>query len=115
MKVIVAGSRDIKSLEDVRHAIHESGYSVTELVSGCAKGVDALGEAWARAAGVPIKRFRPNWAGQGSYAGPARNQRMADYAEALVAVTHSPWTPGTADMIRRARAKGLLVYVKEVP
>jgi hypothetical protein len=43
-------------------------------------------------------------------AGFARNQKMADYAEALVAVWDGR-SSGTRDMLDRARARGLKVFV----
>jgi hypothetical protein len=57
MKVIVAGSRSIEDPDLIEYAIGESGFHVSELVSGCALGVDRLGVEWALEAGVPIKAF----------------------------------------------------------
>ena len=47
MRVIVAGSRGITDPNVVATAIAASGFQVTELVSGTARGADQLGEAWA--------------------------------------------------------------------
>lgn len=114
MKVIVAGSRTIKDLSTVSKAINGSGFKITELVSGTAKGVDQLGEVWATAMGIPIKRFPANWNVHGNAAGPLRNEEMAKYVGkdgGLVAIwaNHSR---GTEDMIRRAGVHGLQVFVE---
>lgn len=127
MKVIIAGSRTIKDAKLVEDAIRESGFAISEVVSGKAKGVDTLGELWAKKHGVAVKGFIAHWKDldvpgavvyTGDYglynknAGFDRNQKMADYADALIAVTTG--SSGTADMIRRAVDAGLKVYVKEV-
>lgn len=112
MKTIIAGSRNIYQYLLIVEAIKESGFQITEVVSGCAKGVDELGERWARENSVPLKFFPAQWTEHGRAAGPRRNQQMAEYAEALVAVTNG--SKGTADMIAKARARGLKVFVKEI-
>lgn len=49
MKVIIAGSRDVTfPLLHVVRAVDESGWTITEVVSGCARGVDEHGEQWAK-------------------------------------------------------------------
>lgn len=53
MKVIVAGSRWIDNYDVVKQAIEESGFEITEVVSGVARGADTLGENWADANDVP--------------------------------------------------------------
>lgn len=86
MKVIIAGSRNVKDYSLVVQSIVRSGYDITEVVSGCATGVDTLGEQWARANGVPIKEMPANWNKYGNSAGPIRNRDMAEYADAAVVV-----------------------------
>ena len=72
-----------------------------EVASGCAKGVDALGEQWATERDIPIKRFPADWSSYGRSAGPKRNEQMAQYADALLAIP-APDSRGTRDLIRRA-------------
>lgn len=112
MKTIIAGSRYVISYDLVRHVIADSGFTITEVVSGCARGVDAFGEIWAKRNGVPVRKFPADWNTHGKEAGPIRNQQMADYAEALIAIP-GPESRGTWDMVRRAKARGLRVYVYE--
>jgi len=129
LKVIVAGSRSITDYNLICAAIKESGFKIAEIVSGTAKGVDSLGEQWAKENDIPVKRFPAPWDDiEGKLphvigvtrngkkfwkkAGSFRNQQMADYADALVAITTG--SSGTADMINRAKQKGLTVFVKEV-
>lgn len=109
MKVIIAGSRDIEDYELIDVAVRESGFTVTEVVSGTARGVDKLGERWAEEYNIPIKRFKPDWS-IGRSAGIIRNTEMASYADALIAIWDG-YSRGTKHMIDYAKSKGLMVYV----
>lgn len=110
MRTIIAGSRSISSFEVVRKAIEQSNIPISEVVSGAARGVDSLGEQWARLRGIPIKRFPANWGLYGRSAGYKRNVEMADYAEVLIACWNGT-SKGTKHMIDIAREKGLKVFV----
>lgn len=110
MRVIVAGTRTCESAQAVSRAIEASGFDVTEVVSGGAQGVDALGEAWAAERGIKVTLFPADWAGHGRRAGPVRNEKMADYADALVAIWDGK-SPGTRSMCTLARRAGLRVHI----
>lgn len=109
MRVIVAGSRSIKVMAYVERAIEESGFKITTLLSGCAEGVDKLGEEWAEKRGIPVLRFHPDWK-RGSKAGNARNNLMAGSAEAVIIVWNGV-SRGTGDMLRIAKIRKLPYYV----
>ena len=109
MRVIIAGSRDLQNAAAVSAAMDASGFVPTQVVSGAARGADALGEAWAQARGIAIRQFPADWS-HGRSAGPIRNARMAAYADALVAVWDGR-SPGTRNMISTAQRRGLQVYV----
>lgn len=118
MKTIIAGSRDITSYSLVKQAVIDSGFTITEVVSGSQKtrdaqgkivgGVDYLGEIWAHNMGIPVKSFPAQWSELGKAAGPVRNAEMAEYAEALICI-HTGGN-GSASMLRLARARGLKIY-----
>lgn len=82
---------------------------VSEVVSGCASGVDTMGEAWAFNHGITIKRFPADWS-KGQAAGYFRNADMAHYGNVLVAIWDGV-SRGTAHMIACAIAQGLEVWV----
>lgn len=113
MKTIIAGSRTIRDYSVVVNAIGESGFEITEVVSGCAMGVDAIGERWAFLNKIPVKKLPADWKQYGKKAGIIRNMLMADYAEALIAVWFNK-SKGTKHMIDCANEHGLHVFVKEV-
>lgn len=110
MKVILAGSRSITDIEALHTAIRESGFEITEVVCGEAAGADRLGRWWAEQHKIPLASFPADWKKDGRLAGYIRNQRMAGYAEALIAVWDGK-SVGTAHMIGVALAGGLKVHV----
>ena len=77
------------------------------------RGVDSMGEEWAKSKSIPVRRFPADWDGLGKAAGFIRNAEMADYADALIAVWDGK-SRGTANMIEVAKKKGLKVHVKEI-
>lgn len=102
MKVIIAGSRTIEDYDQLLKAVAEAPFQITEVVSGTAKGVDLMGERWAKEKGIAIKRFKPDWPRDGNSAGYFRNVLMAQYADALILVWDG-YSKGSASMLRIAR------------
>ena len=109
MKVIIAGSRTITDYALIKEAIIMSQFLITEVVSGGATGVDSLGEEWANQINIPIKKFPADWNKFGKSAGYRRNVEMANYADALIAITNG--SVGTSHMINIAKNKNLKVFV----
>lgn len=118
MKVIIAGSRykdkeEGKVFDDynlVVEAVNRSGFTITEVVSGCAIGADRLGEKWATANGVPIKEMPADWNRFGKSAGPQRNKAMAEYADAAIIVWDGI-SPGSRNMIENMIRRKKPYYV----
>lgn len=113
VKVIIAGSREITDFTHVEVGMAEVNWSITEVVSGGARGVDKLGEDWADLMGIPYRQFIPEWDAKGKGAGYARNVEMATYADALVAFWDNN-SSGTKHMIDIALNKGLGVHVVQI-
>ncbi len=112
MKVIIAGSRTIEDYALVEQVVAASGFEITEVVSGAARGVDKLGESWALFHAVPITRFVANWDAYGKKAGFIRNAEMGEYADALIAITTG--SSGTQNMIDCMMFKKAPVYIHQV-
>jgi len=87
-------------------------YGIKEVISGCARGADTLGESWASANGIPVEKYPALWDVHGRGAGPIRNQLMLDDGKPDGVVAF-PGGSGTADMVGRAKAAD--VWVFEVP
>jgi len=105
MRVIIAGSRSITDQATVDAAVEASGFLITEVVSGTARGVDRLGEAWAQARSIPIVRFPADWDKYARAAGPIRNRQMAEYGEALIVVM-VPKSRGSLNMVQTMKKFG---------
>lgn len=131
MITIIAGSRDIikppkglyicgflssKIMEQeellVEQAIKESGFEITEVVSGTARGADRAGERVAKKLGIPVRKMPANWDKFGKSAGYRRNEDMANVAEACIVITNG--SKGSGHMIDIAKKKGLQLYVKNL-
>jgi hypothetical protein len=109
MKTIIAGTRTITEMRFLKEALAHSGWQITEVVCGKARGVDTLGEAWAKDKGIPVRYFPADWSGLGKRAGFVRNAQMAEYAEALVLVWDG-CSRGSASMLELAKRKGLRIF-----
>jgi hypothetical protein len=101
MRLVIFGSRWIDDIRALKNALKACGMAsqVTEVVSGGARGVDRLGERYARQRSLPCKLFPAQWAQYGKSAGPLRNAEMARYADFGVAIWDGV-SKGTAHMIR---------------
>lgn len=107
MKVVVAGIRYKDPVNKIVYddytfvvnAIAESGYEISELISGHAIGVDTLGEQYAILHDIPLT-FRPaDWNRHGKAAGPFRNKQMSIECDAAVIVWDGK-SAGTYNMIQ---------------
>lgn len=109
MKVIIAGSRTINDFEPVEKALKKGKEVITEVVSGCAEGIDTLGEHWAWVHSKKVKKFPANWKKHGRKAGPIRNRKMAEYADAAVVIWDGK-SRGSKNMIETMRSLGKPVF-----
>lgn len=126
MRVLVCGSRtwvDAKAVHLALDGIRRSGH-ILVIEGGCPTGADAIARQW-------VERHLPDdvlrtiwhatypadWEAHGNQAGPIRNQQMLDERnpDLVLAFTDKPLaeSKGTADMVRRAEAAGVPVYVIE--
>lgn len=126
MKVIITGGKEIADYKLVEAAVKESGFKVTEVVSGCEKGVDKLGEEYADHKMLPVKKFPAKWKDMsqpciiaenqyGPYnklAGVNRNKEMTKYSDAILVVTNG--SDNSHFIIEQAKEANLLVYVYKV-
>lgn len=111
MKTIIAGSRGVTDSGLLEIAIERCGWEISSVVSGGARGADALGERWAAARSLPVEVFPADWNLHGKSAGYRRNEQMAKNAEALVALWDGV-SRGTKHMIDLARKHNLRVHVE---
>ncbi len=85
------------------------------------------GVKWARQNGIPVTRFPAQWhelshpdahiktlphgSKYDAQAGLRRNEQMAEYADALIAIYSRSESPGTDDMLARAHAHRLQIFI----
>lgn len=114
MIVIIAGSRNVDdALVYVKNAVSLAPFSITEIVSGTAQGVDMAGEEYALSTNTKLTKFPADWERYGRSAGSIRNMQMAQYADALIAIWDGE-SPGTKNMISCAEKFGLETFVYRV-
>ena len=112
MKLIIAGSRNVNSLALVRLCFKQFKYcdKIESVISGCARGVDRLGEEVAKENRLIIISKPANWDLHGKSAGYKRNSEMAEIADCLLAIWDKR-SRGTKHMIDTALKKGIYVEV----
>ena len=116
MKLLVCGGREFTDRDFVFATLDrvDARRQVFLLIHGAARGADTLAEEWAKARGVSYAPNPARWAELGRRAGPIRNQEMLDLW-APDGVVAFPGGAGTADMVARARAAGVTVWVPPYP
>lgn len=105
LKMIIAGGRAYRFTDHDRAWL--DSLPIGEVVSGGATGADAGGEDWARSKGIPITRFDADWDTHGRAAGPIRNRKMAQYADAVALF---PGGRGTISMRSEALAADIRIF-----
>jgi hypothetical protein len=121
MKLIIAGSRKLMLIdEEITAAVTSFVLAnpnpvidlskgpmayLTEVVSGCAPGIDRLGGAWAKRRGIPVKPFPADWDKHKKAAGPIRNREMAVYADGALVLWDGK-SPGSKNMYETMRGLG---------
>ena len=114
MKTIIAGSRGFTNPDLIEQAVAESGFHITEVVSGHADGIDKLAEAWARKQpNMLLRLFPAAWSSLGKRAGYVRNLAMANYAEAAILIWDGK-SKGTKMMCNLAQQHGLKTFLKVI-
>ena len=112
MRVLVCGGRDYcdssrvwGELDTLRRTARHDAMVV---IQGGAHGADQIARDWCVSRKVPYDNYPADWNTHGKAAGPIRNQRMLDVGKPDLVIAF-PGGRGTADMVRRARAAGVLV------
>ena len=114
-RVIIAGSRGFKDFQGFcdyadKVLARKAQEGQIVVLSGHCRGVDLMGEAYAKTKGYTVELHPADWQRYGRSAGPKRNKEMAAAAHALIAIWDGQ-SRGTKNMIDEARAAGLLIRV----
>lgn len=107
-KVIIAGGRGFNNYEYLKAKVSsllQNKNDVT-IISGCARGADALGAKYAKENNIELIKIPANWNKYGKSAGYRRNVEMANIANGLIAFWDGK-SRGTKHMIDIAKSKNI--------
>ena len=114
MKVVIAGSRNIpedqNSFKLLLEVIKLSGYDITDVVCGKARGADSLGEKYARVKNLGLIEMPADWNKHGKAAGSIRNAAMAKVADAAIVLWDGK-SPGSRNMIEQMSKQHKPCYI----
>ena len=116
VRLAIVGHRDFTDRALFREAIGEwvSEHGAPSwIISGGAKGADALAERYARGKQIPITIFHAAWRIFGRAAGPIRNKQIVGAADHILAFLH-PDSKGTKNTIEQAHKEGKQVTIVEL-
>jgi hypothetical protein len=111
--VLVSGSRSIGNYDMFCKLIKQTGWEITEIMHGGAKGVDSLAARYCKENKIPEVVMKADWNNHGNAAGPLRNQQMVELIKekgGRVFVLHDGESRGTKHCKEYAESKGLEVY-----
>lgn len=115
MKIAIVGSRKFNDYDTICKFI-EQRFDLDQIdavVSGGAKGVDALAERYARDHHLELIVKSANWAKYGRVAGPIRNKLIVEEADAIIAFPAAE-SIGTYNTISLAQKLGKKLEVCNV-
>ena len=115
-RVVVCGGTDFNDRTLCFETLSEllSEKREIEIISGHARGADALGEEYAHEHSIELTLFPADWSRYGRAAGPIRNSQMIEYAQEANALVVAFWngkSPGTKNTIDLAKRSGIEIYV----
>lgn len=102
-KLIVAGGREFNNYTLLKEVLdqyiedHKNNFTI-EIVSGMARGADALAYTYAKENNIICHEFPADWNKHGRAAGFVRNQQMGAFADGLLAFWDGK-SKGTQHMI----------------
>lgn len=116
IRVVIAGCRDYEHYDEAKKFIDLCISNIRKenqiiIVSGGAKGADALGEQYAKENGFKIERYLADWDKYGKSAGPRRNKQMAEICDYVICFWDGK-SRGTKSMIEYAKKRGKPIKIK---
>lgn len=117
-RIVIAGCRDYTDYEAAKAYIDHCIANIRNentivIVSGGARGADALGERYAKENGFQIERYLADWNKYGRFAGPRRNKIMAQASDYVICFWDEK-SRGTRSMIECARKLGKPIRIKKI-
>lgn len=106
-RVVIAGCRDYDNYEQAKVYIDSCLSKIRKenniiILSGGAKGADALGERYAKENRLRVEKYPADWERYGKSAGPKRNEQMAIVGDYVICFWDGK-SRGTKSMIALAK------------
>jgi ABC-type sugar transport system substrate-binding protein len=115
VRVIISGDRNWTCSDLARRVVARlvARHGEVDIVQGAADGVDRAFVEAAYDAGCGVCSYPADWQKHGKKGGPIRNAAMVDAGADFVIAVHRSlaWSRGTGDLVRRALAAGIPVYL----
>ena len=108
-KIAVIGSRDFDNFDLLKSVL--DAHCPMVVVSGGAKGADALAELYAKQNGLEIQLFKPDWKMFGRGAGVIRNRQIVESCDYVIAFWDGK-SRGTKSSIDYARKLNKAVHIE---
>ena len=117
-KVVIAGCRDYNNYDAAKKFIDFCLSKIRNtneivIVSGCARGVDAMGERYALDNHLKLEKHPADWKKYGRAAGPIRNREMAEIADYVICFWDNK-SKGTKSMIDYAKKLNKPIKIKKI-
>ena len=118
-KIVIAGCRDYTNYSQAKEYIDKCLSNIRNeneiiIMSGGAKGADALGEQYAKENGFKIERYNADWDKYGRSAGPKRNEQMAKNCDCVICFWDGQ-SHGTKSMINYAKKYNKPIRIIKIP
>lgn len=116
MKIIVAGCRNYNNYDEAKKFIDGCIDDMVDkkeivILSGGAKGADALGERYAKEKNYKLECYPAEWSIYGKCAGPKRNQDMAKACDVAICFWDNK-SRGTKSLIHYVKKYEKMVFLK---
>ena len=111
MKLAIVGSRNLDQIKIDKYIPN----SITEIVSGGARGVDMVAKEFARKNGITYVEFLPKYQRYGKAAPIKRNEEIAHYADEALALWDgkSKGTAQTIHLFEKLNKKVTVIIINE--
>lgn len=112
-KIAVVGCKSFENFKWIKAVLDTYEPEPFILVSGGAKGVDTLGEEYAKVRGLETIVFPAQWKRYGKAAGPIRNKQIVDASDRMYAFWDCK-SSGTRNSIGLAKKKGIPLFIIDI-
>lgn len=117
VSVVIGGYRNFEKYEIFKSFVDsclvELDLKEITILSGHCKGVDLMGEQYAKEKGLLLEVYPAEWKKYGKAAGPIRNKQMVEKADIVIAFVCER-AKGTKNLIAQAKKLDKKVFVKEI-